>query len=196
MSHHQTNTSSLNQGRQLTETFIDVYFMNYIEALAATSGQDEQPYLESPVFTDFEKTLPLLSSDLPSLKSFIHTLKVTFQLPRVILIAASVYLGRWRHRHPATPGLYPCAAHRLVLTSVILAAKHLYDHPPRNTDWLRILKERHIHHFSLDLLNSMEMEMLLDIGWNIAIYPADVLRVAEPVLFILEEDLRNFALEC
>ncbi|VTT80776.1 unnamed protein product [Fusarium fujikuroi] len=169
MSSYSTVPPCHSVARPLTDAFVDLYFMNYITAMAA---------------------------DAVPLSSFIRTLVMAFKLPRVVMVASAVYLGRWRLQHPGASGSTPSASYRLVLTSMIIAVKHLYDNPPPNARWVRFLHKNGIHHFNPEHINSMEMEMLHDLGWDIGMSPADVRRVSEPVLFVLGSELLNYAQQC
>ncbi|CZR36196.1 uncharacterized protein FPRO_03544 [Fusarium proliferatum ET1] len=196
MSSYSTVPPCHSVARPLTDAFVDLYFMNYITAMAA----DAVPYLHRhPKYsTETCSCNGALSikNTLPSLSSFIRTLVMAFKLPRVVMVASAVYLGRWRLQHPGAFGSTPSASYRLVLTSMIIAVKHLYDNPPPNARWVRFLHKNGIHHFNLEHINSMEMEMLHDLGWDIGMSPADVRRVSEPVLFVLGSELLNYAQQC
>ncbi|PNP85979.1 hypothetical protein FNYG_01035 [Fusarium nygamai] len=193
MSSYSTVPQCRGVGRPLTDAFVDLYFMNYITTIAA----DAVPYLhQSPDFS--AKTCSFIAKGpvtdtLPSLSSFVRTLVIRFKLPRVVMIASAVYLGRWRLRYPGASGPSPSASYCLVLASMIIAVKHLYDDPPPNARWMRFLQKSGIHCFTLEDINSMEIEMLYDLRWNVQMSSADVRRVSEPVLFVLGGELLNYA---
>ncbi|KAF4948957.1 hypothetical protein FGADI_9241 [Fusarium gaditjirri] len=196
MSSYSTAPPSHSVARPLTDAFVDLYFMNYITAMAT----DAVPYLQrNPKYSTEICTCNgglAIKNTLPSLSSFTRTLMMAFKLPRVVIIASAVYLGRWRLQHPGASGSNPSAPHRLVLTSMIIAVKHLYDNPPPNARWVKFLHKSGIHYFDVEHINSMETEMLYDLGWNILMSPADVRRVSEPVLFVLGGELLNYAQQC
>ncbi|KAF5688097.1 cyclin [Fusarium circinatum] len=196
MSSYSTVPQCRSVGRPLTDAFVDLYFMNYITTIAA----DAVPYLhQSPQYS--AKTCSFIAKgpttdSLPTLSSFIRTLVIAFKLPRVVMITSAVYLGRWRFRHPGASGTNPSAPYCLVLTSMIIAVKQLYDNPPPNARWVRFLQKSGIHYFTLEQINSMEIEMLYDLSWNVQMSSADVRRVSEPVLFVLGDELLDYAQQC
>ena len=177
-------------GRQLTDTFVDSYFMNYIVALAARAV----PYIQTSQYcSNSHNMLIPTRNPLPTLDLFVRILVLELRLPRVVLIASAVYLGRWGLRYPGASGIISSASHRLVLTSMVIAVKHLYDDPPSNTRWVRYLQKINIHYFTIKHINCMEREMLSDLRWEVQISPADVRKVSEPVLFVLGKELLDFA---
>ncbi|EWG41611.1 hypothetical protein FVEG_15319 [Fusarium verticillioides 7600] len=193
MSSYSTVSECRSVGRPLTDAFADLYFINYITTIAA----DAVPYLhQSPEYSantcSFTAKGPVADT-LPSLSSFVRTLVIAFKLPRVVMIASAIYLGRWRLRHPGAYGPDPSAPYCLVLASMIIAVKHLYDDPPPNARWVRFLKKSGIHYFTVESVNAMEIEMLYDLTWNVNMSSADVHRVSEPVLFVLGSELLNYA---
>lgn len=131
---------------------------------------------------------------LPSLDVFIIQLVKSSHIQVATLMSTLVYLNRLKSRlQPMAKGLR-CTAHRILLASIILAAKYLNDSSPKNKNWASysiIQTEAYNFGFSRAEVNLMEKQLLSILTWELKITEFDLYRELEAFLAPIRQDITD-----
>ncbi|KAK1771888.1 hypothetical protein QBC33DRAFT_170665 [Phialemonium atrogriseum] len=131
---------------------------------------------------------------LPSLEEFITQLVVSSNVQVPTLMSTLVYLNRLKSRlQPMAKGLR-CTTHRILLASLILAAKYLNDSSPKNKHWANysvISNEVYNFGFSRTEVNLMEKQLLFLLDWDLRITEEDLYRELDHFLAPIRQDTQE-----
>ena len=137
-----------------------------------------------PATPPYDEPQSPTQSSLPSLEAFIQSLvdKSRVQVPT--LMSSLIYLSRLQQRLPPVAKGMRCTVHRILLASLILAAKNLNDSSPKNKHWARYstVKGYEGFGFSLTEVNLMEKQLLFLLDWDLRIINDDLFTHFEPFL--------------
>ncbi|KAK3364878.1 hypothetical protein B0T24DRAFT_712195 [Lasiosphaeria ovina] len=131
---------------------------------------------------------------LPSLREFITRLVILSNVQVRTLMSTLVYLDRVKLRLLPTDKGLRCARHRIFLASLILAAKYLNDHHPKNGHWASY-SNMHTSAYSFSLtrteVNMMEKQLLSLLDWDLRISEEDLYRELDYFLSPLRDEIRT-----
>ncbi|KAI0221101.1 hypothetical protein L0F63_003752 [Massospora cicadina] len=99
---------------------------------------------------------------LPQLSEFIYRVIRRTNSSLTTLFVALIYLIRLKQKHPACKGTHS-SPHRLLLASMIIAYKYLYDNCYHNRSWAQVSQGL----FKLEEINKMEVELLFFLGFQL-----------------------------
>ncbi|KAJ9062210.1 hypothetical protein DSO57_1013077 [Entomophthora muscae] len=99
---------------------------------------------------------------LPQLSEFIYRVIRRTNSSLTTLFVALIYLIRLKQKHPACKGTHS-SPHRLLLASIIIAYKYLYDNCYHNRSWAQVSQGL----FKLEEINKMEVELLFFLGFQL-----------------------------
>ncbi|QRW13539.1 Cyclin, N-terminal domain [Ceratobasidium sp. AG-Ba] len=117
------------------------------------------------------------SSGLLSLEDFLHKIVEQSRVHVSTLLCTLIYLDRIQPRIPpvsgdsSTPSRMPDARHRVLLATLICAAKYLNDSSPKNKHWAVYSSL-----FRCDEINLMEHQMLCLLNWDLHFTEEDCIR--------------------
>ncbi|ORX96770.1 cyclin-like protein, partial [Basidiobolus meristosporus CBS 931.73] len=101
---------------------------------------------------------------LPRLSDFMLKVIRRTNTSHSTLLIALMYLIRLKQRHPGCKGTYG-SAHRLLLASIIVASKYLYDDAYYNKTWALVSNGM----FTIKEINQMEFELLYFLNFRLHI---------------------------
>jgi G1/S-specific cyclin PLC1 len=127
---------------------------------------------------------------LPPIEDFITSLVVNSRVQVPTLMSSLVYLHRLKAKlSPFAKGMQ-CTIHRILLASIILAAKNLNDSSPKNKHWAACTTTPGFPDFSFSAteVNMMERQMLFLLNWDLLVSSEELYHHLEPFL----EPIRNY----
>ncbi|KND04828.1 uncharacterized protein SPPG_00531 [Spizellomyces punctatus DAOM BR117] len=102
------------------------------------------------------------SVHVPPLHKFVNDFARRMRVSSSTLITAICYLSRLQRKLPSTARGLACTLHRIVLASMLVATKYLYDAPVKNRVWAA-----HSAVFSLAEVNLMERQLLFLLDFKV-----------------------------
>ena len=115
---------------------------------------------------------------IPRLPDFIAYMVNLSQTLPMTLLAAMVFLERFRKNLPGKSSGAPETLHRVFLAALILANKVLFDVPLKNSHWAKLSAS----FYSLDEINLMEKQFLSIIHYDLSLHDEDVVLLLNHVL--------------
>ena len=110
---------------------------------------------------------------------------------------ALVYLRRIKSRLPNEVRGQPSTPHRVLLGSLILAAKYLNDISFKNKDWAKCsIISTPAYHFGFDLtdVNLIERQLLSLLDWDLRITEDDLYQVIDDFLCPIRADSQTLSI--
>ncbi|KAJ9073653.1 PHO85 cyclin-1 [Entomophthora muscae] len=142
--------------------------------------QSFKQFLTLPVTRDFVAILawkvgmvvgqPATTAPLPSLTAFARSVIVNSRIQPSTLFGAMVYLERLGTRFTKLVASHPCAPHRVLLASLVLAGKFLNDSSPKNRHWATYSQL-----FTVKDVNLMEHQFLTYLNYSLKISSKELL---------------------
>ncbi|TPX56422.1 hypothetical protein SpCBS45565_g08413 [Spizellomyces sp. 'palustris'] len=102
------------------------------------------------------------SVHVPPLHKFVNDFARRMRVSSSTLVTAICYLSRLQRKLPSTARGLACTLHRIVLASMLVATKYLYDAPIKNRLWAA-----HSTVFSLAEVNLMERQLLFLLDFKV-----------------------------
>ena len=124
---------------------------------------------------------------LLTVHNFVRQLVVATRMTVPTVMSTLIYLRRIKSRLPNVRG-QPSTPHRILLGSLILAAKYFNDITFQNKDWVIISTPAHHFGFELTDVNLMERELLSLLDWDLRITEDDLYQVLDHILYAIRAD--------
>ncbi|EPZ35639.1 hypothetical protein ROZALSC1DRAFT_27074 [Rozella allomycis CSF55] len=103
--------------------------------------------------------------EMPTVVKFLKEILGRTRLSTITLVLALFYLDRLKGMHPACRGTHG-SGHRLLLSSLMVSSKYLFDDTYDNKTWCLVSKC-----FSLSEVNQMENEFLYFLQYKLSFKP-------------------------
>ncbi|KAI9009627.1 hypothetical protein BC832DRAFT_529992, partial [Gaertneriomyces semiglobifer] len=109
------------------------------------------------------------TNPIPPLRKFVADLVASTRIQTSAFLTTLCYVARLRRKLPATARGLACTVHRIVLASMLLAMKFLYDAPIRNRAYASVATA-----FSLAEVNLMEKQLLALLDYRLTTSPDEI----------------------
>ncbi len=153
-----------------------------------------EPMYPSTTWTTNRRAMTTTDGGRPTVHDFVRELVASAGLTVPTLMPTLVYLRRIKSRLPREVRGQPSTPHRILLGSLILAAKYLNDSSFKNKDWATcsIISTPAFHFgFGLTDVNLMERELLSLLDWDLRITENDLYQVLDHFLCPIRADIQT-----